>query len=298
MKESSIVLNNREIKLTNLDKVMWPEGLTKAHLIKYYSEIAPYILPYLYNRPVVLKRYPHGLQGEPFYQKDCPAYAPPWIKRYPVEHTEKVVNYILCNDLATLLWMVNQSSIEIHAWLARIEGLESPDLAVMDLDPTAGATFADVLEVAVLFRETLKQFGLQGFPKTSGAGGLHIFIPLKSGYTWRQLTGSMKFLAELLEKVYPDMVTTQRVINKRAGKVYLDYLQNGRGKTMAFPYSVRPLPGAPVSTPLHWREVEQGGFQPGEFNIHTTLQRLQAQGDLYSDVLTTKQSLQEVLKVC
>ena len=176
MKESSIVLNNREIKLTNLDKVMWPEGLTKAHLIKYYSEIAPYILPYLYNRPVVLKRYPHGLQGEPFYQKDCPAYAPPWIKRYPVEHTEKVVNYILCNDLATLLWMVNQSSIEIHAWLARIEGLESPDLAVMDLDPTAGATFADVLEVAVLFRETLKQF-VSGFQTHTAAAC--IFYTLK-----------------------------------------------------------------------------------------------------------------------
>lgn len=298
MKQSSVMICGQEVKLTNLDKLLWPEGLSKAHLIKYYSEVAPYILPHLYNRPLVMKRYPDGLQGEPFYQKECPNYAPAWIQRHPVEHSEKVINYIICNDTATLLWLANQACIEMHAWLGRVEDLESPDLAVMDLDPAEGATFSDVLEVAVLFRRALDQFGLQCFPKTSGSSGLHLFIPLKPGYTWQQVTGAMKFVAEILEKVYPDRVTTQRAVGKRDGRVYLDYLQNGRGKTMAFQYSLRPLPGAPVSTPLHWWEVEKGGVHPGNFTMTSIFQRLRAQGDIFRHVLYLKQTLDDIIKVC
>jgi len=296
LKESYVAVDGNDVKLTNLDKVIWPEGLTKAHLVKYYSDVAPYILPHLYNRPIVMKRYPDGLDGEPFYQKECPDYAPAWIKRQPVEHSEKVVNYIICNDKATLVWLANQACIEMHAWLARMESLETPDLAVMDLDPAEGASFADVLEIALLVRRVLDKFEIKSFPKTSGASGLHLFVPVKQVYSWRQVTGAMKYIAELVAKAYPDKATVERKVEKRAGKVYLDYLQNGRGKTMAFQYSLRPLPGAPVSTPLYWEEVERGNIRPGQFTIDTIFKRLKSQGDIYTGVLNIRQSLDEIIK--
>lgn len=297
MNETVVTIRNHEVKLTNLDKIMWPEGLTKAHLIKYYSDMAPYILPHLYNRPVVMKRYPGGLTGEPFYQKECPDYAPAWIKRYPVEHSEKVVNYIICNDKETLVWLANQACIELHAWLAGIENLESPDLAVMDLDPAEGATFADTLEIALLVKGALEEFTVKSFPKTSGASGLHLFIPIKPCYSWQQVTGAMKYIAELVAAVHPDRATIERKVDKRGSKVYLDYLQNGRGKTMAFPYSLRPLPGAPVSTPLHWREVARGDLHPEYFNMESIFNRIESQGEIYACVLSEKQSLDDILSV-
>jgi len=297
VKESYVKVSDREVKLTNLDKLIWPEGLTKAHLVKYYSDIAPHILPHLCNRPLVMKRYPDGLDGGPFYQKECPDYAPDWIIRHPVEHSEKVVNYIVCNDAATLVWLANQGCIEMHAWLARIENLESPDLAVMDLDPAEGATFHDTMKVALLVRGVLEQCGLAGFPKTSGASGLHLFIPIKPVYSWQVVTNAMKFVAETVTGVCPDKATVERKVDKRAGKVYLDYLQNGRGKTMAFQYGLRPLPGAPVSTPLDWSEVERGDVHPQDFNMKTIFNRIEIQGDIYGEVLSRRQTLDGLLKM-
>lgn len=297
MKETIVNIDGHEVKLTNLDKTIWPEGLTKAHLVKYYSDVAPYILPHLFNRPIVMKRYPHGLAGEAFYQKEIPDYAPDWIARQPVEHTEKVINYIICNNKATLIWLVNQACIEMHAWLARLENLECPDIAVMDLDPAEGASFSDILEIALLVKRILDEFGIESFPKTSGSRGLHLFIPLAPVYSWQKVTGAMKYVAELAQKVYPDKITLERKVDKRAGKVYLDYLQNGRGKTMAFQYSLRPRPGAPVSTPLLWTEVEKGGFGPGDYNINTVFARFGRMGDIYEGVLKKKQSLDRLLDV-
>ncbi len=297
MKESFVIVSDHEIKLTNLDKLIWPEGLNKAHLLKYYSDMAPYILPHLYNRPIVMKRYPDGLKGAPFYQKECPEYAPSWVRRVPVEHSEKVVNYIICNDKVTLLWLANQACIEMHAWLARIDNLESPDLAVMDLDPAGGATFRDTMEIALLVRRVLDEYGIKSFPKTSGASGMHLFIPIKPVYTWQQVTGAMKYIAELVVGVYPSKATTERKVEKRHDKVYLDYLQNGRGKTMAFQYSLRPLQGAPVSTPLHWSEVETGDIHPMYFTMETIFNRLQSEGDIFKRVLEMRQSLDDVLKI-
>jgi bifunctional non-homologous end joining protein LigD len=297
MKESVVNVEGHEVKLTNLDKMIWPEGLTKAHLVKYYSDIAPFILPHLHNRPVVMKRYPDGLTGETFYQKEVPDYAPDWIIRKPVEHAEKVINYIICNDMATLVWLANQACIEMHAWLARLENLECPDQAVMDMDPAEGATFNDILEIALLVKRILDEFGIESFPKTSGSRGLHLFIPLVPAYSWQKVTGAMKYVAELAEKVYPDKVTLERKVDKRAGKVYLDYLQNGRGKTMAFQYSLRPRPGAPVSTPLLWAEVEKGGFQPGDYNINTIFDRTSKLGDVFEGVLKKRQSLDVLLNM-
>ncbi|NLI11941.1 non-homologous end-joining DNA ligase [Pelotomaculum propionicicum] len=296
LNESYVSVGEHNLKLTNLNKLIWPEGLTKAHLVKYYTDIAPYILPHLRNRPLVMKRYPDGIEGEAFYQKKCPDYAPPWIKRYPVEHSEKVVNYIICNDQPTLLWLANQACIEMHAWLARVESLETPDLAVMDLDPAGGASFEDVLEIALLVKRFLDEFRIKSYPKTSGASGLHLFVPVKQVYSWRQVTGAMKYVAELVVKVHPDKTTMERKVEKRAGKVYLDYLQNGRGKTMAFQYGLRPLPGAPVSTPLLWEEVAEGRIRPGHFTIDTIFERIKSMGDIYAGVLNTRQSLDEIIK--
>ncbi|OPZ75449.1 MAG: putative ATP-dependent DNA ligase YkoU [Firmicutes bacterium ADurb.Bin456] len=295
MKDSMILVNGHQVKLTNLDKLLWPEGLTKAHLIKYYWEISPYLLPHLYNRPLVLKRYPHGVGGGQFYQKECPDYAPAWLKRYPIEHAEKVVNYVVCNDVQTLVWLANQGCIEVHSWLARVENVECPDLAVMDLDPAEGASFVDVLKIALLVKEALAQFNLKSYPKTSGATGLHIFVPIKPQYAWPRVAKAMQYIADLIVKTIPARATVERKVIKREGKVYLDYLQNGRGKTMAFQYSLRPLPGAPVSTPLTWGEIESMKIYPGAFSIHNIFSRLKETGDIYSEVLSLRQSLDDLL---
>jgi len=297
MGEQVALIEGHAVGLTHLEKQFWPEGLTKAHLVKYYADVAPYLLPHLRNRPVVMKRYPDGIFGGEFYQKETPAYAPAWLKTHPVRHSGKVVHYIVGNDTATLVWLANQGCIEVHAWLARIDNLACPDIAVMDLDPAEGATFADVLEIALLVRKALDEFKLKSFPKTSGAGGLHLFTPLKPVYPWVTVTGAMKYIAKLVEGVVPDRATTERKVGNRTGRVYLDYLQNGRGKTMAFQYSLRPLPGAPVSTPLEWGEVEEGRIRPGDFNIDSIFPRLKAKGDVYADLFTMRQSLDDLIRL-
>nr|WP_245561200.1 non-homologous end-joining DNA ligase [Desulfoscipio gibsoniae] len=292
MRREMVEIHGRVLTLTNLDKPFWPEmGLTKAHLIKYYLDMAPYILPYIYNRPLVMKRYPDGIKGDFFYQKECPSYAPEWVETYPVRHTGKITNYVVCNDTATLIWLANQGCVEIHAWLSRIEDVDYPDLAIFDLDPAEGVSFAEVLKVALLVRDMLVEFALTGFPKTSGSSGLHIFIPLTKRYTFAEITEAMKSMAEIIVRAYPERVTTQRSISKRKGKVYLDYLQNGRGKTMAFIYSLRPLPGAPVSTPLTWAEVEEKNIKPGCFNMENILKRVKAVGDLFNGFMETKNNI-------
>ncbi len=289
-----------EVKLANLDKLFWPEeGLTKFALVKYYIDMAPVVLPYLEGRPIVMKRYPDGIKGQAFYQKECPAHAPPWVETIPISHSEsgRTVNYILCNNPETLAWLANLGCIELHAWLSRAEDLECPDIAVIDLDPAQGATFENALEVALFLRRALAGFGLTGYPKTSGARGLHIFIPLLPRWDFSEVTAAVGALAAALADLYPEKVTTARPVPSRRGKVYLDYLQNVRGRSMAFPYSLRPLPGAPVSAPLTWEEVEEGKVRPEDFNIHTIRSRIRERGDLYRGVLEHRQDLGPLLKL-
>lgn len=295
MSESITSIEGREVKLTNLQKVLWPEDkLTKAHLIRYYHEIAPVLLPHIRNRLLVMKRYPDGIHGEAFYQKECPAYAPDWVETYAVSHSRKVINYIVCNDAATLVWLANQGCVEVHCWTSRLGAVDHPDLAVIDLDPSDGVLFEVVLKVARLFRRVLEEFGLAGYPKTSGASGLHIFIPILPVYNYHLITAAIKFLAELVVQSYPEVTTVERSVDKRKGKVYLDFLQNGRGKTMAFQYSLRPVPGAPVSAPLNWSEVEEG-VDPREHNLKTIFNRLKKYGDLYAGLIHPGQSLKNLL---
>ncbi|MFZ5596135.1 MAG: non-homologous end-joining DNA ligase [Bacillota bacterium] len=284
MNDKVLRLGGHEVRLTNLDRVLWPEGLTKAHLVNYYLEMAPVIGPHLKNRPLVMKRYPGGIEGEYFYQKECPDYAPDWIETFPIRHSEKTINYIVCNDTATLAWLANQGCIELHAWLSVLDNVNCPDIAVMDLDPAEGATFEDVMDIALLCRRALEEFGLVPFVKTSGSRGLHIFVPIFNDHTFQEVTMAMQYLAGLITGVYPGKATTERYVARRAGRVYLDYLQNGRGKTMAFQYSLRPRPGAPVSTPLLWEEVEAKRVVPEAFNMKTIFRRLDLYGDIMSDM--------------
>lgn len=291
-----VIIEDRKVHLTNLGKVFWPEGHTKADLIKYYVDMAPVLLPYLKDRLFVMSRYPDGIFGETFYQKDCPDYAPEWVETVPLKSpdTDKVVNYIVCNDVATLTWLANQACVELHIWLAKKDRLNYPDIAVFDLDPFPPATFKDVTGVAMLVKEALAQFGLKGFPKTSGATGMHIFVPVEPVLTYTEVRDAVEFICRRIHAVYPEKTTLERSVSKRDGKVYLDYLQNTRGKTMVFPYSLRPEPGAPVSTPVTWEEVAGQKIRPADFNIKTVFQRLAEVGDLYGESLALKQSLAEI----
>ncbi|MDA8443236.1 MAG: non-homologous end-joining DNA ligase [Peptococcaceae bacterium] len=292
-------INDTDVRLSNLAKVFWPEqGWCKRDLLAYYQAVAPYLLPHLRNRPFTLVRYPDGINGKFFFQKECPASAPAWVKRYATlgDSGRKIIHYVLCNDLPTLIWLANLGCIELHAWASSTDRIERPDFAVFDLDPEPPAGFADALEVALLIRGVLAEFGLQGFPKTSGASGLHINVPLRPEYSWEQVRSAVQYVATLLVRIYPQRCTVERMVGKRTGKVYIDYLQNGRGKTMACVYSVRPRPGAPVSTPLTWAEVERSP-DPADFNLVTLIQRLQAVGDLYAPVLTLPQKLEPILQL-
>lgn len=299
--KKEVVLDGKTFFLTNLDKPMWPDnGLTKADLIKYYAEMADIILPHLKDRLFVMSRYPDGIEGEMFYQKDCPDYAPDWLKVFPVESPEsekKVIKYIICNDLPSLIWLANQACIELHIWLAQIPRINYPDIVVFDLDPFPPATFKDTMEVALLVREALTHFGLKGYPKTSGATGMHIFVPVIPEYTYQEVRSAVEFVCRHINKVYPEKTTMERLIADRTGKVYLDYLQNTRGKTMTFQYSLRPEEGAPVSTPLTWEEVVEGKVKPSNFNICNMRERINLVGDLYKDFFKPRQSLKALVRV-
>lgn len=294
----TIKINNHEIKLTNLDKVIWPEdGYTKADLIQYYHDVSPYLLPHLRGRPFVMSRYPNGINEEFFYQKDCPDYAPEWMETFPIytENKGKDVHYIVCNNVETLLWLANQACIEMHPWLAKTEDIKCPDIAVFDLDPMPPLDFKATLEIAPLVREALKEFGIKGYPKTSGSTGVHVYVPLKPEHTYQEVKEFVHYVCSFIHQVYPQKTTMERLIENRTGKIYLDYLQNTSGKTMACQYSLRPHKGAPVSTPLTWDEVEKGQIRPEDFNIKTALKRFRERGDLYQEMLTNRQSLKKVL---
>jgi bifunctional non-homologous end joining protein LigD len=273
--------------LTNLAKVYWPdEGYTKGDLIQYYREVASVIVPYLRDRPQSLNRHPNGIKGKSFFQKDVSQHPPPnWVQTAAVESgsKKKPITFILCQDEATLLYLANLGCIELNPWSSRVENLENPDYLIIDLDPEA-APFAHVVEAALAVRRTLDHAGAESFCKTSGKRGLHVFVPLGARYDYDQARQFAEIIANL---VHRDLLATTSVVRspaQRQGKVYLDFLQNSRGQTLAAAYSVRPYPGATVSAPLHWREVNKR-LDPGKFTIRTLAKRLDKVGDLWSAVL-------------
>jgi bifunctional non-homologous end joining protein LigD len=246
-----------EVQFTNLGKVFWPdEGYTKGDLIEYYRAISPWLLPYLKDRPVVLTRYPDGIAGKSFFQKDAPGFVPEWIRteRMWSEDTQRDIDYFVCDDADSLLYLINLGTIPLHVWASRAASLELPDWCILDLDPKE-APFAHVVTVARAVRRLCEEIELPCFIKTSGSTGLHVLLPLGRQCTYEQSRQLGGLLARVIAAELPEIATVTRQVGKRGARVYLDYVQNGHGRLLVAPFSARPLPGAPVSTPLSWREV-------------------------------------------
>ena len=284
--------------LSNLDKPFWArEGYTKRDLVDYYHRIAPVLLPYLKDRPLNLERYPDGYEGKSFYQKDAPDFLPEWIDTavVPSGSTGKTNRHILCNDRRSLVYLANLACIPLHPWSSRTGSIEFSDFMIIDLDPGEGVPFPAVCRLALAVKEILDQLSLNGYPKTSGSKGLHIVVPLDSGHDYKSVRRFAEVIARLAVHSTGDLATIERGMEKRKGRIYIDYLQNGLGKTIVSPYCLRPGPGAPVSTPLHWSEVSSS-IRPQAFNIRSIFRRLEAKGDPYQPLLTEKQSLKNALQ--
>jgi bifunctional non-homologous end joining protein LigD len=278
--------SSRRVTITNAGKVFWPdEGYTKADLVAYYERVAPWLLPYLRDRALVLARYPDGIGGKSFFQKDAPEWAPEWIRRarIPARGVERDIDYFVVDDIEALRYVANTGTIPLHLWASRVGSIDRPDWLVLDLDPKQ-APFTDVIKVALALRRILERLELPSYPKTSGATGLHILLPLGARYTYEEARTFARLLATLAVEAVPAVATIARVIDARGGKVYVDFGQNGPGQTIVAPLSVRPLPGAPVSTPLRWAEVT-ARLDPKGFTIRTVPPRLDESGDPMASVL-------------
>jgi bifunctional non-homologous end joining protein LigD len=275
-----------DLELTNVDKVFWPdEGYTKGDVIEYYRRMAPTILPYLKDRPENLNRHPNGWQGKNFYQKDIKTKLPDFVRTEKIwsESNNAKLNYLVCDNEETLLYMANLGCIEINPWNSRTDSIDNPDYMVFDLDPGTN-TFEEVIKVAQEFRKVLTLACEEYYPKTSGKTGIHIFVPLNAKYDYDQIRTFSELVSRLVHQRLPDLTSMERSPAKRKDKIYLDYLQNRFGQTLAAPYSLRPAAGATVSTPLEWSEVRKG-LDPRKFTIKTIWKRLEQKGDLWKPVL-------------
>ena len=277
----------KEVKLTNLKKMFWPaDGYTKGALVAYYERVAPLLLPYLRDRPLVLTRYPDGITGKSFYQKDAPEFAPAWVRTERVysEDAEREIDYFVVDDVESLRYVANSGAIPLHLWASRLGSLERPDWLVLDLDPK-GAPFTDVVKVARALHRILDELELPSYPKTSGATGLHILIPLGARYVDDEVRTFARLLAVLGVEAEPDISTVARPLRARGGKVYIDFGQNGHGQTIVAPFSLRPLPGAPASCPLLWSEVT-ARLDPARFTMASVPKRFDAMADPLRPVLS------------
>lgn len=288
-----------EVRLTNLNKIYFPEeDVTKGDVIAYYQSISAYIIRHLKNRPQSMNRYPNGIGGLSFFQKDAADEVPDWMVTQKVfsESTDKYINYIICNDKSTLAYLNNLGCIELNIWTSRIEYADYPDYLVLDLDPSEKNSFDDVVETALVVKDVLDELGIESFPKTSGSSGIHVYIPVGAKYTYEQVKDFGHILMQLVQQRLPGLTTLERSLQKRdKDKIYLDYLQNRRGQTLASVYSLRPKKGAPVSTPLEWSEVKSG-LRPADFNIFNTLDRLKTKGDLFKPVLGKGINMLKIIK--
>jgi bifunctional non-homologous end joining protein LigD len=297
--EMTVTIGGQQLKFTNLSKVFYPgEGIAKRDLINYYDAIADLIIPHLRDRPLSLKRYPNGIDHDFFFQKDAQGKVPEWVRLEPIfsEHNQDKIHYIICNDRATLLYLANLACIDQNPWMSRLGTLDNPDFALIDLDPTEGCPYSQIVEAAQLVKKKLDAMGLAGYPKTTGGDGMHIYIPLEPIYTYDQVRSFAEILSILVIREKPDLFTTPRAVSRRKkGKVYFDYLQISSAKTIAAPYVLRAHPGAPVSAPLDWPEVKKG-LDPAQFNIHNVLDRFERAGDLFQPVLTNQQRIETALE--
>ena len=286
----------REVIVTNPDKVFFPEkGLTKNDLVSYYERVAKWMLPYLRNRPLVLTRFPDGIDGKSFYQRDAPDFAPDWVKRTSLwtQTEDRDINYFMVDDAPALKYLANMGAIPVHVWHSRIDSLERPDWCVLDLDPKE-APFEDVIEVAREIRDLLEEIELPGYLKTSGASGLHIMLPMARHLTHDQSRSFGELLARVIVARRPDICTVVRAVRKRSSKVYIDYMQNRHGQLIAAPFSARAEAAASVSMPLKWSELN-GRLKNANYHIENALRRLKRAGDPMRDLLTDEPDLQRAL---
>jgi bifunctional non-homologous end joining protein LigD len=298
--ESEIKLNRHTIKLTHQDKIYFPEDeVTKGDIVEYYQSVAEYILPYLKNRPLSLNRFPNGIEKQGFYQKDAGDHIPEWIKTTKVfsDSTDEYIDYIICNDKATLAYLNNLGCIDMNPWNSALPDLEHPDYLVLDLDPSKKNTFDDVIETALQVNEVLQSIKVEGYCKTSGSTGIHIYIPMGGDYDFDQVKDFAHILMKQVNEKLPEITTLERSLQKRStNKIYMDYLQNRQGQTLASVYSIRPKEGASVSMPLEWEELKPG-LKPTDFNIHNALERIKEKGDLFKPVLSKGIDMMKALEL-
>lgn len=291
-------VDGHRLKFSNLDKVFFPkDGWKKRDLLAFYDAVSPWLLPHLADRPLSMKRYPNGIAEDYFFQKNAGSHFPDWMQCEPIteHHPPKVNHYPIATDRASLLYVVNLGCVDHNPWMSRVGNLEHPDWILLDLDPVE-TSFDQIVEAALLVREILKDVGLKGYPKTTGGDGMHVYVPVEPIYTYDQVRGFAELLSHLTIDRAPNLFTTPRSVEKRKkGRVYFDYLQIGMGKTIAAPYVVRAYDGAPVATPLDWKEVKPG-IQPTDFRIDNTIERFQRVGDIFAPVLQGGQRLEDALE--
>jgi bifunctional non-homologous end joining protein LigD len=297
-KRQEVEIDGRRLSLSNLDKILYPEAqFTKGHVIDYYTRVAPALLGHLRGRPLTLKRYPNGVDGAYFYEKQCPSHRPEWVRTAAVysRSNARTIDFCLADDLPTLVWLANLADLELHTSLALAEDVERPTVLAFDLDPGEPATVVECAEVALELRMVFEHVGMQSFPKTSGSKGMQVYVPLNTPATYAQTREFAQGLAQLLERRLPKLVVSNMKKELRRGKVFVDWSQNAEHKTTVCVYSLRARPQPTVSTPLRWAEVEAvvESRDPEQlvFTARQVLDRVVEHGDLFAPVLELEQSL-------
>ena len=302
-RDQQVTVGRRKLKLTNLDKVLYPKtGTTKAEVIDYYARVADAILPHLRGRPLTLRRFPEGVgnPGASFFEKNCPKHRPDWVKTTPiyVDRRAGEIDFCLCQDLPTLTWMAQLAALELHPSLSKATRMEQPTVLAFDLDPGAPAGLAECCKVALRVRELFAAFELECFPKVSGGKGLQVYVPLNTRVTYESTSPFAKAVAQLLERETPKDIVSKMAKAERRGKVFVDWSQNHQKKTTICVYSLRAREHPTASIPLHWREVERaaksGKAEKLRFEIPAAIKRVEKEGDLFAPVLSVKQKLPDV----
>ena len=281
-----IGFGDRQVKLTNLNKLFWPAPkITKRDLLQYYADVSHALLPHLKDRAMVMKRYPNGAAGEFFFMKRAPSPRPSWIEICRIQHGSKLVDFPMVQDIASLLWVINLGCIDLNQWYRRCDDVERPDYLHFDLDPVAGTSFEQVCEIALILRDALVSLKMPCFAKTTGSRGIHVYVPVVRGPTQKEVWMFARELARVLQDAHPKLITTTYSVARRPkGSVLVDYNQNASGRTLASIYSVRPTPRATVSTPVSWKEIERG-IEIEDFRIDNVRSRIKKLGDLWAPMV-------------
>ncbi len=290
VEQVEISFGDRQVKLTNLNKLFWPElKITKRNLLQYYADVSTVLLPHLQDRAMVMKRYPNGAAGDFFFMKRAPSPRPPWIELCSIAHSSgNVIDFPIVQDLPALLWVINLGCIDLNQWYARCDDVDRPDYLHFDLDPVPGAGFEQVRESALVVRDALESLQMPCYAKTTGSKGIHVYVPIVRGPTQKQVWTIAKEIAHVLASANPKLITAiYKVANRPKGRVLVDYNQNAWGRTLASIYSVRPTPRACVSTPVSWKEVERG-IKIEDFRLDNVRKRIEKVGDLWAPMVSEK----------